>query len=137
MSLYLVIDEPNKLGRGERILVDYKFFVLNNNDKTYVIFKEKGKELRAFSRGVTRRGLLKFLSLDSFNDPKNGYRDRDSCTIGAELLVSKPTRKKATLTIKNPSPNEITLNIQRFCTSKSSVQSSEAFPLEGRDWYIP
>lgn len=135
MSLYLVLDEPNKLGDGESILVDYKFFVLDNNDKTYVIFKERGKELGAFSRVNKQRGLEKFLSLKSFNDPTKFYRDGQSCTIGAELLVSRPTMKKETHTIIQPS-NESLVKIQPFSTSKSSSRYSEKFCLGGREWKL-
>lgn len=142
MSLYLVLDEPNKLGVGERILVDYKFFVLDNNKKKYVIFKERGKELGAFSRVNKERGLEKFLSLESFNKAENYFRDGESCTIGAELMVSKPTRKKETLTIIPssqgiiPSSNESLVKIQPFSTSKSSSRYSEKFCLGGREWKL-
>lgn len=134
MSLYLVID-PKKLKSGEKIRVDYKFFMLNHNNNTYVIFKERGKELGAFSNVNTRRGLEKFLSWESFKEPQYGYVDRESCTIGAELLVSKPTRKEATLTII-PSTIEKKLKIERFSTSKSSSQYSEKFDLGGKDWKL-
>lgn len=131
MSLYLVLDEPNKLGVGERILVDYKFFVLNNHNNKYVIFKERGNELGALSRVNKERGLEKFLSSESFNYYCNGK----SCTIGAELMVSKPTRKKDTLTIISSS-NEFLVKIQPSSTSKSSPQSSEAFSYGDRKWNL-
>lgn len=136
MSLYLIIDDPHKLRRNEEVLVDYKFFVFDYNRRKYAIFKERGKELRAFSRRKCRWGFSKFLSLDGFRDPQRGFLDRDFCKIGAELLVSKPTRTKATLTIKNPSPNRFTPKIRRFSASESSSKYSEAFRLEGRDWKL-
>ncbi|XP_039168085.1 uncharacterized protein LOC120293196 [Eucalyptus grandis] len=136
MSLHLVINEPYNFGPSGRVLVDYKFFISDNINGTYVIFKEKGKELRAFSSVQTRWGLSKFLSLDSFNNPQKGFRDRDFCKIGAELLVSKSKRRKETLTIINPSPSEITPKIRRFSALNSSPQYSEAFQLGGRQWKL-
>lgn len=142
MSLYLVIDEPCKIGCNEEVLVDYKFFVYDYKRHKYDIFKEKGKELRAFTREKTQWGFSKFLSSDGFKDPQRGYLDHDSCRIGAELLVSKPVRTMATLTIKNPLSVDNTQKIepnptiQRFCTSKSSPQYSEAFSHEDRKWKL-
>ncbi|KAK3434047.1 hypothetical protein EUGRSUZ_D01484 [Eucalyptus grandis] len=138
MSLYLLMEEPNKLGDDERIVVDYKFFAFNYNSWTYVIFTEKGKELRAFSRATTKLGLPKFLSLETFNDPKNGYCMDDHCIFGAEVMVSKSKRKMETLTIvKNPPQNTITCKIPQFSTSSKHPQYSKAFKVGEWEWYIP
>ncbi|KAK3428374.1 hypothetical protein EUGRSUZ_F04412 [Eucalyptus grandis] len=140
MSLYLEIDDPYKIGRNEEVLVDYKFFVFDYNHNKYDIFKERGKELRAFTREKTRWGFSEFLSLKGFNDPQRGYLDNDFCKIGAELLVSKPIRTKVALTIKNPSTikdtPKIRPTIQGFSASESRPKYSETFTLEGRDWKL-
>lgn len=140
MSLYLVIDEPCKIGHNEKVLVDYKFFVYDYKGQKYDIFKEKGKELRAFTREKTQWGFSKFLSWDGFKNPQRGYIEHDCCKIGAELLVSKPIRTKATLTIKNPlsvdNTRTIPTTIQQFSASKSSPQYSKAFPREDIEWKL-
>ncbi|KAL3742788.1 hypothetical protein ACJRO7_018149 [Eucalyptus globulus] len=84
MSLYLSMEESNRLGDGEKIVVDYKFFAFDYNSWNYVIFTEKGKELRTFSKAKTELVLPKFLSLKKFKEPKNGYLKDDHCIFGAE-----------------------------------------------------
>lgn len=137
MSLYLSMEEPNKLGDDERIVVDYKFFAFNYEKWTYVIFTEKGKELRAFSKAKTKLGLPNFLTLETFNDPENGYCKDDHCIFGAEVMVSKSKRKMETLTIvKDPPQNTITCEIRQFSTSSKHPQYSKAFKVGGWDWKL-
>ncbi|KAK3434067.1 hypothetical protein EUGRSUZ_L00340 [Eucalyptus grandis] len=137
MSLYLSIEEPNKLGDHGKVVVDYKFFVFDNIRETYVTFKEKGKELRAFSKAKTQWGLSKFLSLGSFNNTEYGFRKGDYCKFGAEVMVSKSERKKETLTIvKDPPHNKTTCKIREFSTSKKDPQYSDAFTLGRRNWKL-
>ncbi|XP_039167598.1 uncharacterized protein LOC104441521 [Eucalyptus grandis] len=137
MSLSLLMEEPNKLGDDEKIVVDYKFFAFNYKSWTYVIFTEKGKELRAFSKARTKLGLPKFLSLKNFNDLNNGYCKDDHCIFGAEVMVSKSKRKMETLTIvKGPPQNTITCAIQQFSTSSKHPQYSKAFKVGGWEWKL-
>lgn len=125
MSLYLVIDEPSE------VLVDYKFFVFYYKEEKYTIFKERGNRPRKFSRRDTRWGFSNFLSLDDF---KRKYCQGDQCKIGAELLVTKLTRRVARLTIKNPSPTVYTEKSLRFSASESKPRYSGEFRLEGISW---
>ncbi|KAI6702754.1 hypothetical protein NL676_011890 [Syzygium grande] len=133
MSMYLSIEEPNKLGNSERVVVDYKFFVFDNIRGQYATFKEKGKELRAFSKAKPQWGLSKFLSLASFNNTASGFRRGESCIFGAEVLVSNRERKKETLTIIRDPPHYITTRkIRQFSTSNRNPQYSDPFTLGTR-----
>ncbi|XP_039166792.1 uncharacterized protein LOC120292590 [Eucalyptus grandis] len=137
MSLYLSVEEPNKLGDDERIVVDYKFFAFNYKKWNYVIFTEKGKKLREFSKATTKLGLPKFLSLKNFNDPENEYCKDDHCIFGAEVMVSKSKRKMETLTIvKDPPQNTKTCDIQQFSTLSKHPQYSKAFKVGEREWKL-
>lgn len=135
MSLYLSIE--TKLEDHQKVVVDYKFFVFDNIRENYVTFKEKGKELRAFSKEKTQWGLKKFLSWESFNKPEYGFRKGNYCKFGAEVMVSKSERKKETLAIvKNPPHNKATWKIREFSTSKEDPQYSDAFTLGMRNWKL-
>ncbi|XP_039168180.1 ubiquitin carboxyl-terminal hydrolase 13-like isoform X2 [Eucalyptus grandis] len=130
ISLYLSMEKPNKLRDGERIVVDYKFFAYDYNSSTYVIFKEKGKELRAFTKTKTQWGFSKFLSLKAFNNPNNGYCKDKKCKFGAEVMVSNITRTTETVTIvKDPRRIITTCKIGQFSPSSKEIQSSNSFDL--------
>ncbi|XP_031253466.1 ubiquitin carboxyl-terminal hydrolase 12-like [Pistacia vera] len=91
ISVYLELAEMSSLPTGWEINAIFNFFVFDQlQDKYFTI--QDGK-IRRFHSMKTEWGISKFLDLETFRNPSNGYLINDTCVFGAEVFVVKNTFK--------------------------------------------
>ncbi|XP_028769455.1 uncharacterized protein LOC114726898 [Neltuma alba] len=59
---------------------------------------------KRFHKLQTQWGIPKFIDLESFEDPSNGFLIGDACVLGAEIFVIKPPSKQECLSIIEEPP---------------------------------
>ncbi|XP_031262923.1 ubiquitin carboxyl-terminal hydrolase 12-like, partial [Pistacia vera] len=85
ISIYLELAEMSSLPIGWEINVIFNFLYL-------ISFRTNGR-IRRFHSMKTECGFSKFLDLETFLNPSNGYLIKDTCVFGAEVFVIKNTFK--------------------------------------------
>ncbi|KAJ0100393.1 hypothetical protein Patl1_21011 [Pistacia atlantica] len=73
------------------INVIFNFFVFDQLQDKYVTNVDG--RIRGFHSMMTEWGISKFLDLETFHNPSNGYLINDTCVFGAEFFVVKNTFK--------------------------------------------
>ncbi|VYS58205.1 unnamed protein product [Arabidopsis thaliana] len=87
ISMYVEIDSTNLLSSPLTNVFAYLVFFVYNK-KTDKYFTIKDSELKRFNAFRTVWGLSQVLSLETFNDSKNGYIfEGDQCEFGVDVLV--------------------------------------------------
>ncbi|XP_056174168.1 uncharacterized protein LOC115687212 isoform X2 [Syzygium oleosum] len=135
ISLYLSIEERDKLADGLKVHINYKLFVYNKSRKEYLTIQDAEGAVSSFHRSKTQRGFPRFLSLKKLK--KDGYLEGDSCTFGAEVFVIQPAqlREESFTLTKYPTQRTHTWNIQGWSTLGTRRHSNE-FTIEGRQWKL-
>ncbi|KAJ8900321.1 hypothetical protein K2173_024961 [Erythroxylum novogranatense] len=87
ISLYLAIQDTDSFPKQWEVYVDFKVLVFDHIHNNYSVFQDLG--VKRFHELKTVFGFNKLLSLEAFNDVRNGYLDDDSCIFGAEVFVIK------------------------------------------------
>ncbi|KAL3742683.1 hypothetical protein ACJRO7_018064 [Eucalyptus globulus] len=137
ISLYLSIKETNKLPPNWKVEVNYKLFVFDKNQDMYLIRQDADGTIRSFYEWNTQRGFPQFLSLETFEEPSNGYLMGDTCIFGAEVLVIKSTGKWESLTMIKVPPNKtFTWKIQNFSKLDKSSYHSDAITIGESKWKL-
>ncbi|GMN72110.1 hypothetical protein TIFTF001_052790 [Ficus carica] len=76
--------------------------------------------VRRFHCLKTQWGIVKFMDLETFNHPPNGYLVNDTCSFGVEVFIVKTTSKAECLSmLNNPKTYKITWNIPNVSRRKS------------------
>ncbi|XP_030471311.1 uncharacterized protein LOC115689426 [Syzygium oleosum] len=137
ISLYLSIEETNKLPHGWEVDVNYKLFVYDKIRDTYLTIQDGDGAVRSFHDLKTQWGFSQFLSLETFKEASNGYLVGDSCIFGAEVFVIKSTGKWESLTmIKDPPNKTFTWKMQSFSKLDQSIYYSDAFTVGESRCYL-
>lgn len=80
-------------------------------------------------------GVAKFIDLQTFLDPLNGYLIDDECVFGAEVYVVKNTFKGERLSMmKDPPIYNYTWRVKSFSTLANKSYESESFGCY--NWYV-
>nr|DAD27460.1 TPA_asm: hypothetical protein HUJ06_028928 [Nelumbo nucifera] len=85
---------------------------------------------------MTKRGFTHLISLETFNDPSNGYLVEDTCYFGAEVFVSKNHGEGECLSMtKGPVSCSHTWKIEKF-SLLCEKQYSKEFSVADFPWKI-
>ncbi|KAI9096379.1 hypothetical protein K1719_026098 [Acacia pycnantha] len=140
ISLYLAIAERKneELPVGWEVWAKFKLFVHDQINNKYLVFQDAQNKLKRFCSSKTEWGFDEFLSMDSFKDANNGYLVNDSCTFGAEVLVSKYYGKRECVStiLKPPSYGTYTWSIEKFSRIKEDFCYSNSFTAGGIKWKL-
>ncbi|PON32844.1 E3 ubiquitin-protein ligase SIN-like [Parasponia andersonii] len=101
ISLYLEMVDTTSFPAGWEVYAIFNFFVFDQIHDKYVGFQDA--TVRRFHCMKTQCGIAKFLDLETFNNPSNGYIVNDTCSFGVEVFIVKSTSKVERLSmIKDP-----------------------------------
>ncbi|KAF5446162.1 hypothetical protein F2P56_031812 [Juglans regia] len=135
ISLYLAMDGPEQLPRGEGVDVSFKLFVLDQKHNKYLTIQDS--EVRRFDENKTEWGFGQLLSLEDFKSSCNGYLVEDTCVFGAEVFVNSPSGKWECLSmLKKPANGIYTYKMENFATLNKSFYHSKAFKVGERNWKL-
>ncbi|XP_062099852.1 uncharacterized protein LOC133805702 [Humulus lupulus] len=104
ISVYLEILETITLAAGWEVNAIFNFFIFDHIRDKYVGTQDAS--VRRFHCMKTQWGVVKFVDLETFNNPYNGYLVNDTCSFGVEVFIVKTRSKAECLTLIN---NPVTL----------------------------
>ncbi|XP_038695149.1 MATH domain and coiled-coil domain-containing protein At3g58260-like isoform X2 [Tripterygium wilfordii] len=137
ISLYLVIENTEKLPACWEVNVSFRLFLFDQIRDNYLTIEAANGKISRFHATKTEWGFGKFLSLKSFHDASNGYLVGDTCIIGAEVLVVESNRKQdALLMIKSPPNNIMTWTPTKVSTLHGEEYVSQVFTVEESKWKL-
>ncbi|KAJ8900366.1 hypothetical protein K2173_025006 [Erythroxylum novogranatense] len=130
ISLYLAIQDTDSFPKQWEVYVDFKVLVFDHVHNNYLVFQDLG--VKRYHELKTVFGFNKLLSLEAFNDVRNGYLDDDSCIFGAEVFVIKqPTVYESIYIVKDPSKGALEWNIPIW-----DIPISKEFTIENYKWRL-
>lgn len=89
VSVYLLLESTGSLSAGNGVNAIFKFFLFDQIRGNYVT--AQGRAHR-FDRLKCEWGFDKFISLEDFEEPTNGYQLNDTVFFGVEVFVSEGSR---------------------------------------------
>lgn len=94
------------------------------------------KEVKRFNALRTVWGLSQVLSLETFNDPKNGYIfEGDQCEFGVDVLVAPSLTKWEVVSFNQKILNpKFRWTLEKFKELKEDSYNSKTFLVGGRQW---
>ncbi|KAJ0106147.1 hypothetical protein Patl1_19739 [Pistacia atlantica] len=111
---------------GWEINVIFNFFVFDQLQDKYVTIQDG--RIRCFHSMSTEWGFSRFLDLETFRNPSNGYLIKDACAFGAEVFVVKNTFKGEFLSkMKDPTTHYHTWVVKNFTALTNKKCISESF----------
>ncbi|KAG5044057.1 hypothetical protein AAZX31_03G191800 [Glycine max] len=126
VSIYLVLMDSSSLPVDWEVNAIVNFSAYNFIDDEYVATQDTN--VRRFHVLKTEWGVAKFIDIDTFNDPSNGYLMDDTCVFGAEVFVVKTTTKGDCLSmIHGPIPLSHSWKFDNFSLAKLDKYESESF----------
>ncbi|XP_059654713.1 uncharacterized protein LOC132301480 [Cornus florida] len=136
ISLYLVISDTDNLPCGWEVNVNFKLFVFDHIRDKYLSVEDI-EPMRRFHGMKTEWGFEKFLSLEKFQNPSNGYLINDTCVFGAEVFVMKNAGIGECLSMTKLLSDKIyTWKVGKFSASGQECLCSEEFEIGGQDWKL-
>ncbi|KAL5791774.1 hypothetical protein ACOSP7_000368 [Xanthoceras sorbifolium] len=133
ISIFLELDTSLAVGSDVNVIVN--LFVFNHFEDKYFSFQD-GRVKRYHALKKTW-GIAKFLDIETFSNPQNGYLLDDTCVFGAEVFVIKNSFKRELLSMmKKPSTYFKTWKITKFSSLSSEPCFSEDFGYYKYYWYI-
>ncbi|XP_010544361.1 PREDICTED: uncharacterized protein LOC104817003 [Tarenaya hassleriana] len=136
VSLYLSVYNPGSLDKNWEIYTQIKFFVYNKPRNKYLTVEDT--EVQRFDAAKTEWGLGQVITLETFNNGKNGYLVGDSCQFGVEVVVLRPYQNSERLTLyEKPADRKFTWRILAFSRlDKSKFLYSGDFLVAGSKWKL-
>ncbi|KAH7565366.1 hypothetical protein JRO89_XS09G0196400 [Xanthoceras sorbifolium] len=126
VSIYLELVQTNAFPNGWEVIGISKFFIFNQLQNKY--FSSKDWCENRYHAINTRCGIAKFINVNTFSNPVNGYLIDDTCVFGAEVFVVKSTFKERCLSmINDPSTYFYTWKVTKFSTLVEEKFVSESF----------
>ncbi|XP_061995155.1 uncharacterized protein LOC133713044 isoform X2 [Rosa rugosa] len=92
VSLYLVIAGADSLDSSWEVYVDFRLFLLDQNNGNYLVFEDAFTKKKCFHGVMRSVGFDKLIPLEDFTDVSNGFLVDDTCVFGAEVFVCKERR---------------------------------------------
>ncbi|XP_062099855.1 BTB/POZ and MATH domain-containing protein 6-like [Humulus lupulus] len=128
LSVYLEIVETSTLPAGWEVNALFNFFIFDHIRDKYV--GPQDATVKRFHFMKTQWGVVKFIDLETFKNPCNGYLVNDTCGFGVEVFVVKTTSKAQCFSlINNPvtyRPGSIFSNVTQT-TAKRYVTAFSVF----------
>ncbi|KAL5732095.1 hypothetical protein ACHQM5_004751 [Ranunculus cassubicifolius] len=121
----------------EVILVSVTLLVFNHVKNQYLSVAD----LSCVDSHVMESGFDKFLPLEIFKDPSNGYLVDDSCIFGADILVMEnsitPNGQCLSMMTTKPPRFKYTWKVEKISSLEPYKEYySEKFTTRGHDWKI-
>ncbi|PIA57476.1 hypothetical protein AQUCO_00600303v1 [Aquilegia coerulea] len=135
ISLYLISVDSNSFDFDQDILVSYNLFVLDQVRDKYL----KIQGVSRFHALKSESSFDKFLPLEIFMDPLNGYLLDDTCMFGAEVCYFVKQIRPKSLTITKNMIDATFLyrwKIEKFSELKDEAYYSQKFTGGGYDWEL-
>ncbi|KAK7396866.1 hypothetical protein VNO78_18028 [Psophocarpus tetragonolobus] len=135
VSIYLVLVDSSSLPLDWEVNAIVNFSAYNFIDDEYVITQDTN--VKRFHVMKTEWGIAKFIDIDAFNDPSNGYLMDDTCVFGVEVFVVKTINKGDCLSmIHAPIPLSYTWKFNNFSLAKLDEYESESFVGGNYKWQL-
>uniref|UniRef100_A0A5B7C8U9 MATH domain-containing protein n=1 Tax=Davidia involucrata TaxID=16924 RepID=A0A5B7C8U9_DAVIN len=135
ISMNLALVDTTSLPAGWDIQVIFNFFVFDKVRDKY--FSLPGGEVRRFHAMKTEWGIARFIDLETFSDPSNGYLVDNACVFGAEIFILKRTRKGECLSVLEEAVTRYhTWKIKPFSSFTAEYYDSDAFVVGDHRWRI-
>ncbi|KAK3220054.1 hypothetical protein Dsin_014024 [Dipteronia sinensis] len=133
ISFYLELVDTSSLPAGWEVNVVSNFFIYNHLQNKYLSNTEV-VQTRYHSLN-TIIGITKFIDLDTFSDPGNGYLIDDTCVFGMEVFVVKNSFKEECLSMmREPIKYYHTWKVTDFSSLVDDKYVSKSFGCY--KWYI-
>ncbi|EFH61739.1 hypothetical protein ARALYDRAFT_318939 [Arabidopsis lyrata subsp. lyrata] len=135
--MYVEIDSTNLLSTPlTDVVACLIFFVYNKKTDKY--FTIRDTEVKRFNALRTVWGLSQVLSLETFNDPKNGYIfEGDQCEFGVDVLVAPSLTKWEVVSFNQKISNpKFSWTLKKFKELKEEFYDSVKFLVGGRQWFL-
>ncbi|XAR58460.1 Ubiquitinyl hydrolase 1 [Bertholletia excelsa] len=138
ISMVLTLVETSSLPVGWEVNAVCNFFVFNRFLDKYVSFSSsRFRQIRRFHAMKSDWGIGKFIDLETFEDPSNGYLVDDACVFGVELFVIKQTSKGELLSVlKEAVTGEYSWKIKSFSIRTIEWYESDPFTVGDYKWKI-
>uniref|UniRef100_A0A803PE07 MATH domain-containing protein n=2 Tax=Cannabis sativa TaxID=3483 RepID=A0A803PE07_CANSA len=134
ISVYLEIAETSTLPTGWEVNAIFNFFVFDQIRDKYV--GPQDAIVRRFHCMKKQWGIVKFIDLETFNNPYNGYLVNDTCSFGVEVFTVKTNSKAECLSLINsPITRKISLSFSNVSKPTSRIQSG-LFPAGDYKWRV-
>ncbi|KAL1219947.1 TNF receptor-associated factor-like protein [Cardamine amara subsp. amara] len=137
ISMYVEIDNTSLMSTPPtEVYADLRFFIFNRKENKY--FTIQDVESKPFNALRTMWGIPRVLSLDTFNDRKNGYHfDGDHCEFGVDIIVAPPPTKWEIISFdENITFPKFSWTVKNFSKIKENPHASNSFSIGGRRWVI-
>ncbi|TKY61802.1 Ubiquitin carboxyl-terminal hydrolase 12 [Spatholobus suberectus] len=135
VSIYLVLMDSSSLPVDWEVNAVVNFSAYNFIDDEYVTTQDTN--VRRFHVLKTEWGIAKFIDIDIFNDPSNGYLMDDTCVFGAEVFVVKTTNKGDCLSMfHGPITCSHSWKFDRFSYTFLDKYESESFVGGNYKWKL-
>ncbi|KAL1212209.1 MATH domain and coiled-coil domain-containing protein [Cardamine amara subsp. amara] len=110
------------------------FFVYNKKENKY--FSLQDVEVKRFNALRTVWGLSQVLSLETFNDPKDGYMfEGEQCEFGVDVMIASPFTKWEVVSFDDKlSYPKFSWRVKDFSVLKENFYRSNNFSMGGRNW---
>ncbi|XP_074349161.1 uncharacterized protein LOC141688912 [Apium graveolens] len=87
ISIYLSVANKKSLADGKEVHAIYRFFLFDQIRGKYLTVQVIIRNARRFDSVKYKWGFSKFISLQEFEDPTNGFLVDGTCILGAEVYV--------------------------------------------------
>nr|KYP71336.1 Ubiquitin carboxyl-terminal hydrolase 12 [Cajanus cajan] len=135
VSIYLVLIDSSSLPVDWEVNAVVNFSAYNFIDDEYVITQDTN--VRRFHVLKTEWGIAKFVDIDTFNDPSNGYLMDDTCVFGVEVFVVKTMDKGDCLSMfHGPITCSHSWKLNRFSFANLDEYESESFVGGNYKWKL-
>ncbi|XP_071704904.1 protein RESTRICTED TEV MOVEMENT 3-like isoform X2 [Rutidosis leptorrhynchoides] len=139
LSVYLAMADPTSLPPGWEVYANFRIFLLDQNNDTYLKVEDAMSKGRRFHRLRTEQGFDQFISLKEFSDSNNGYLLGDNCVFGAEVFVCKERSKGKTESlsmVKDAVAYKHTWIIRNYSKVNIDCENSNIFSAGDHKWKI-
>ncbi|WJX85060.1 hypothetical protein P8452_67566 [Trifolium repens] len=125
VSIYLELMDLTSLPIDWEVNAIINFSTYNFRDDEYITTQDA--TVRRFHVLKTEWGISKFLNLNTFLDPSNGYLVDDTCVFGAEVFIVKTANKGDCLSIIHPVTTSHSWKFGKFSLANLDKYESESF----------
>ncbi|CAN8266150.1 unnamed protein product [Cochlearia groenlandica] len=130
VSMYVELDNKGLSSSPNDVFAYLTFFVFNKKDNKYLSVQDV--EVKRFNSSKTVWGLSQVLSLETFNDRKNGYIfDGEQCEFGAHVKIASPPQVDENLPF-----HKFLWSVRDFSLLKEKDCVSKSFSMGGKNWVL-
>ncbi|CAI8615078.1 unnamed protein product [Vicia faba] len=135
VSIYLMLINTTSLPNDWEVNAIINFSAYNFKDDEYVTTQDA--TVMRFHVMKTEWGISKFINLETFLDPANGYLNDDNCVFGAEVFVVKTINKGDCLSmIQESTTVSHSWKFSKFSLANLDVYKSESFVGGDYKWQL-